>query len=144
MAGDDKLPVQAAEIGTYSTSAPDPHIDLSGSAVDFGTVMPTRTFADAAGDTSVDFNTGDTCQVMIVYISNKNIWAVYSGVTWTDAATDTLDLSTATLEASEGTLLNSYSVNCWALPPFGRYMPDTEGASQGDPAQVNASGNWTV
>lgn len=140
----DKFPWMAAEVGTYSTSAPDPHIDLSGSAVNFGTTFPSRTFAAAAADTDVDFDDTDTCMVIVVDLNDKTTWAVYSGVPWNDAATDTLDLSSGTLLASNNTFSNSDSVNVWALAPLGRYLPDGEGEDEGDLVHVNASGEWIV
>lgn len=113
----DKLPYFAAETGTYSTSAPNPHIDLDGTAVDFGAKIPTRTFASAASDSNVDFSSSDTCQVTISQQTDNSNFAEYSGVVWTDASPDTLDLSSATLEASGGTLSNSDNVHVWAVMP---------------------------
>jgi len=138
----DKLPIGASETGTYRASGP--RVDLSGTAINFGTVFPSRTFAGAAGDSSVDFDTTDTCQVWVIKISDNAVWAIYSGVPWTDASPDTLDLSSGDLEASEGTLSDADSVNVWAMVPFGRHMPDAEGVDQGTPPQVDAAGEWTV
>jgi hypothetical protein len=140
----DKFPWMAAETGTYSTSAPDPHIDLDGTEINFGTVFPSRTFAAAAADSDVDFDDGDTCQITVVEISDKGVWAVYEGVPWADATPDTLDLSSGTKLAGEGVLTDSVAVNVWASPPKGRFMPDAEGKATGTTAQVNSSGAWVT
>lgn len=96
-----KLPFFATESGTWRTTAPDPHIDLSGNAVALAG-YPVRTFAAAAADTDTDFASGDSIAVLVV-IDAAN-WARYSGVVWTDASPDVLDFSNATLEADGGTI----------------------------------------
>ena len=56
----DKLPFLASEGGTWKTTSPNPHVDLNGSVVAFGT-QPVQTFAAAAADTELDFDSGHTC-----------------------------------------------------------------------------------
>ena len=140
----DKMPMVAAETGTYLTSAPSPHVNLSGTAVNLGTIMPSRTFTQAAADASLDFDSGDTCQVMVVNQADNSVFAVYENTTWTAGSPDMLDFSGASLVSSEGTLTNSDAVNCWAQVPYDRVMPDAEGVSQGRPPQADGSGDWTV
>jgi len=135
----DKFPWLAAEGGTYSTTGPS--VDLDGTATNLGASYPTRTFAAAAADTDVDFDDGDTCQVLIVKDSSN--WAAYSGAAWNDLATDTITLGSATKQASEGTLSNSDAVEVYAQPPFSRYLPDPSGKSDGFMTQVS-SGEWTT
>lgn len=115
----DKFPWLAAESGYYRTGAPNPHIDLDGIAVNFGSSYPSRTFAEAAADSGVDFDNGDTCQVLIVDTTSNATWAIYQAATWTDLTTDIIDLSAAILLASEGTLSAGTSVNVWANFPYG-------------------------
>lgn len=140
----DKFPWGAAEVGSWKETAPNPHVNLNGNAVNFGTGFPSRTFTAAAADTDVDFDSGDTCQVMIIDATNKANWVVYAGAAWVDAATDYLDLSSAMRQAHGGSIAVDALVNVWVIPPIGRFLPDAEGHFQGDLAQIGASGEWTV
>lgn len=111
----DKLPFFAAEANcTYSTSSPNPHVNLSGTAASFGT-YPVCTFAAAAADTAIDFDSGHTCTVTIW--KDASNYKRYSGAVWTDASPDTIDLSAATLEASLGSIANNDSVTVAASDP---------------------------
>lgn len=110
----EKRPLLAAETGTLSTASPNPHIDLSGTAV-AATGIPFTTFKNAADDGSVDFNSGDLFTVIV--IKDESNVAIYSGATWTDASPDIVDLSTATLKRSFGTIANNDSVSCYAGEP---------------------------
>lgn len=110
----DKLPFFAAETGTFKTTAPNPHVDLSGTSVSLGT-YPVHTFASAAADITLDFASGNTCTVTI-WVDTSN-WARYEGAVWTDAATDTLDLSAATLMGTAGTISADAAVSVVASLP---------------------------
>jgi hypothetical protein len=110
----DKLPFFAAESGTWKTTSPNPHIDLSGTALSFG-LYPVQTFASAAADTTITFASGDT--VTAVVWKDASNWKRYEGAVWTDAATDTLDLSTATLMGVLGTISGDDNVSVVASLP---------------------------
>jgi len=144
MAGSDKFPYFAAETGTYYTSAPNPHINLSGVAVNLGDLFAARTFAAAAADANVDFDNGDTCQVYIVEDGDPSNALIYAEAVWNDASPDNFDLSAATLKAAVGTISDGTAVVVIAQQPEGRALPDAEGAAQGSLAQVDASGDWTI
>lgn len=105
----DTFPYFAAETGTYSTTGPT--VSLSGSAPSLGT-YPVRTFAAAAADTTVAFDSGNTCTVVIV--KDASNYKRYTGAVWTDASPDTIGLSAAVLEGSAGTLGNSDAVTVYA------------------------------
>jgi hypothetical protein len=110
----DKFPYFAAETGTYSTTGPS--VNLSGTAASLGT-YPVRTFAAAAADTSIDFDSTHTCSVVIV--KDATNYKRYTGAVWTDATPDTIGLATATLEGSAGTISNSDVVTVYGtLPTF--------------------------
>jgi hypothetical protein len=110
----DKLPFFAAESGTWQTGAPDPHIDLSGTALTLGT-YPAQTFKAAADDATLDFATTNTCT--ITAWKDASNWKRYEGAVWTDAATDTLDLSAATLMGAAGSIANGDPVSVVAGLP---------------------------
>ena len=110
----DKLPFFAAESGIWRTTAPNPHIDLSGTALTLGT-YPAQTFKAAADDTTLDFASTNTCTV-VVWVDANN-WKRYEGAVWTDAATDTLDLSAATLMGAAGTISADAAVSVVASLP---------------------------
>jgi hypothetical protein len=110
----DKLPFFAAESGTWRTTSPDPHIDLSGTALTLGT-YPAQTFKAAADDATLDFATTNTCT--ITAWKDATNWKRYEGAVWTDAATDTLDLSAATLMGAAGSIANGDAVSVAAGLP---------------------------
>jgi hypothetical protein len=110
----DKLPFFAAESGTWRTTSPDPHIDLSGTALTLGT-YPAQTFKAAADDATLDFATTNTCT--ITAWKDATNWKRYEGAVWTDAATDTLDLSAATLMGAAGSIANGDAVSVVAGLP---------------------------
>jgi hypothetical protein len=111
----DKLPFFAAESGTWKTTSPNPHIDLSGTALTFGT-YPTQTFAAAAADATLDFATTNTCTI-VAWVDASN-WRRYEGAVWTDAAPDTLGLSAATLMGAAGTISADAAVSVVASLPI--------------------------
>lgn len=111
----DKFPFFAGETGTYKTTAPDPHVELSGTVLNLGT-LPVHTFAAAAADTTLDFASTDTCTVTIW--KDASNWARYEGAVWTDGSPDTLDLSAATLMGAAGTLAGDDAVSAVASLPM--------------------------
>ena len=102
----DKTIFGCAETGTYQTSSPNPHIELSGTASSDYSIA--QLFADA-------MSTDDRATISV--IKDKDNWAVYSGVKFTNASPDTLDLSVATLQESKGTLSDEDAVTCLGLAP---------------------------
>jgi len=107
----DKLIYGCVESGTYSTSAPNPHVQLAGAASGFGI---RQAFADALAD-------GDTATVTIR--ATEDIWAVYSGAVFVTGSPNRIELSTATVLESSGALTNSASVVAFALEPDSRQFP---------------------
>lgn len=99
----DKLPYFAAESGTYSTTGPS--ITLSGTALTLGT-YPTQTFAAAAADSTLDFDSSNTCAVT-VWVDATH-WARYTRVGYTAGV---LSLATATLQGSAGTISDGATVS---------------------------------
>lgn len=91
--------IGVAETGTYSTSAPNPHVDLSGSSP--GSYGIEQLVGDIAAN-------GD--KVRLTVRKDRSNWAVYRGATYTTGSPNIIDLSGATLEDSKGTLSNSDSV----------------------------------
>ena len=118
----DQFPFFAAETGTYLTTSPNPHVDLSATAASLGP-YPARTFAVAASDSDTDFVDESTCTVLILKDSDN--WARYAGVVWNDEATDNLDLSGATLESSAGTLSTSDAITVFAGHPTSAFGTTT-------------------
>jgi hypothetical protein len=108
----DTLPYFAAETGTYSTTGP--AVALSGTAAALG-AYPARTFAAAAADTTIAFDSTNTCTVTVV--KDAANYKRYIGAVWTDASPDTVSLATATLEGSTGTISNGDSVTVFASLP---------------------------
>ena len=102
----DKTLFGCAETGTYSTDAPNPHIDLSGSASTDYSIA--QLFAEA-------MSSDETATVSI--IKDRDNWAVYGGAKFTNDTVDTLDLSVATLLESKGTLSDEDAVTCLGLAP---------------------------
>lgn len=138
----DKFPWMAAEDGYYRTTAPNPHVDLSATAIDFGSGYPSRTFAAAAADANLDFDTTETCTVIIISTSNSANWAIYEAVTWNDSATDYLDLSVGTQAAGGGTLSNGDPIRVWAIPPVDAYVPVPTSLVLGQSIEADGAGNW--
>ena len=103
----DKTIFGCAETGSYQTSAPNPHIELSGTASGSAYSIA-QLFADA-------MSTDETATVSIV--KDKDNWAVYGGVKFTNSTPDTLDLSVATLLESKGTLSDEDAVTCLGINP---------------------------
>jgi regulation of enolase protein 1 (concanavalin A-like superfamily) len=107
----DKLIYGCVESGTYSTSAPNPHVQLAGAASGFGI---RQAFVDALAD-------GETATVTIR--ASQDIWAVYSGAVFVTGSPNRIELSTATVLESSGALVNSASVVAFALGPDQRQFP---------------------
>lgn len=107
----DALPFFAAETGTYSSTGPS--VALSGTAAPLGG-YPTRTFASAAADASITFDSGSTCAVVVV--KNSSNYKRYIGATWTSGTPAHIDLSTGTLEGTYGSIADSDTVTV-----FGSY-----------------------
>lgn len=104
----DKNIYGAAENGTYSTSSPNPHVDLAGTS-------PTGfLIAQLFGGALTN---GQTATVTIAKASDAGVWAVYSGATYTTATPNIIDLTAATLKESSGSLANSDSVVVLGLVP---------------------------
>jgi hypothetical protein len=107
----DKLIYGCVESGTYSTSAPNPHVQLAGAASGFGI---RKVFSDALAD-------GETATVTIR--ATEDIWAVYSGAEFSSGSPDILDLTSATLLESSGTLVNDAAISVMALEPDSNQFP---------------------
>jgi hypothetical protein len=107
----DKLIYGCVESGTYSTLAPNPHVQLAGAASGFGI---RQAFADALAD-------GETATVTIR--ASEDIWAVYSGAVFVTGSPNLIELSTATVLESSGALVDSASVVAFALGPDQRQFP---------------------
>jgi hypothetical protein len=107
----DKLIYGCVESGTYSTSAPNPHVQLAGAASGFGI---RQAFVDALAD-------GETATVTIR--ASEDIWAVYSGAVFVTGSPNRIELSTATVLESSGALVDSASVVAFALGPDQRQFP---------------------
>ena len=99
------------EDGTYLTTAPNPHVNLSGT-------IPTAAYIGQLFDTEID----STDTVSITIRKDQTNWAIYSGAEFTSASPDSLDLSGATLIRSAGTISTSDSVVVMGLEPI---PPDT-------------------
>lgn len=96
--------VGVAETGTYSTSSPNPHVDLSGSSP--GTYGIEQLVGDIAAN-------GD--KVKCTVRKDRSNWAVYRNATYTTGSPNLIDLSSAVLADSKGTLSNSDSVEVIGL-----------------------------
>jgi hypothetical protein len=107
----DRRVYGVTESGTYSTSAPNPHVQLAGAASGLGI---RQTFAAALSD-------GET--VTVTVRASDDIWAVYSGAAFTDGDPDILDLSAATLLESAGTLTDTASVRVVVQEPDADQFP---------------------
>lgn len=102
----DKTIFGCAEIGTYNTETPNPHVSLSGNPSTSYSVA--QLFSDAMSDT-------ETATISVV--ADQNNWAVYSGAKFTAGTPNKLDLSVATLQESAGTLSDDTIVTCLGLHP---------------------------
>lgn len=110
----DKTPYFAVETGTWLTSAPNPHVALSGSSPDIG-AYPARTFSATDSDTTVAFASGDLITVVVVKDSSN--FKRYTGASWTSGSPATVSLATATLEGSAGAISNGDTVTVFAALP---------------------------
>lgn len=129
----DKTIFGCAETGTYQTSSPNPHIELSGTASSDYSIA--QLFADA-------MSTDDKATISV--IKDKDNWAVYSGVKFTNASPDTLDLSVATLQESKGTLSDEDAVTCLGLAPGSKgvgtcrvYLNSAQNSPSNSTAKIN-------
>ena len=102
----DQLIYGCAETGTYSTDAPNPNVELS------GTVAPgyavAQTFVSALSN-------AQTCTVTIR--KDASNWAVYTGAEFTTGTPNLIDLSGATLAESVGALSDADAVEVLGLMP---------------------------
>lgn len=110
-------PYMCVESGDYLATTPNPHISLDSGAADLGDTQPARTFAAAVTDTATVFEDGSAFTAFIVSNEDPTDWAVYDNVIYTAGTPDILDLSSAILVASEGTLTAPIVVFVWALDP---------------------------
>jgi len=102
----DQLIYGCAETGAYSTDAPNPNVELSGS------IAP----GYAIGQTFVSaLSNSDTVTVTIR--KDATNWAVYTGAVFTTGTPNLIDLSGATLAESAGTLSDTDSVEVLGLMP---------------------------
>lgn len=108
----DTLPFFVAESGTYSATGPS--VTLSGTAAGLSD-YPARTFVAAAADTSISFDSGNKCTVVIVKSASN--YKRYTGATWTSGSPSSINLSTATLEGSSGTIADGDAVTVFGGIP---------------------------
>jgi hypothetical protein len=101
-----------AETGTYQTEAPTPHVDLTGTAATGYAIR--QLFSSALSN-------GDTCTVTLR--ADADNWAVYGGAVFTTGSPNSLDLSSATLLDSAGTLTDNASVQVLGLEPDASQFP---------------------
>lgn len=107
----------AAETGTLVLS-PSALINLSDTAINWDNMRPSRTFYDAAADTSTFFATGSKCNVCVANPLNAAQWAIYRDAVYANGTPNTLTLSSAVIVGQQGTLTNGLSVSVWAVPPM--------------------------
>lgn len=119
-----------AEQGTYSTNAPNPHIELAGTVASAPAISQIVTDAMAAGQTAT-----------INVIKDASNWAVYRGALLTTGAPNILDLSAATLLDSAGTLSDTDSVTVYGLAPGGGAMHTTRAYRT---STWTGAAGWTV
>jgi hypothetical protein len=131
----DKFPWLAAETGTMGTTT----VSLTGVAISFAP-YPSRTIAAAAEDVNTDFNSGDGITALIT--KDASNWRLYRSLVWTDASPDTLNLATATLVATAGTIDEADAVSVIAVttPDFG--YAQLEVAVPSTPTSTGVKGNW--
>lgn len=102
----DKDLFGCAETGTWATSSPNPHVDLSGS------VPPGYAITQALGGALA---TGETFTATI--LKSAAHWACYSGAVYTTGTPNIVDLSSATLLESLGSLADTDAVQILGLAP---------------------------
>ena len=102
----DKIILGCAELGTYSTDAPNPHINLADATCSGYAIV--QLFTGAMAD-------GDTCTVTIR--KDATNWAVYANALFTTGTPNIIDLTAATLEESAGTLANADPVEVLGIMP---------------------------
>lgn len=102
----DKIILGCAELGTYSTDAPNPHINLAGATCSGYAIVQLFTGAMA---------NGDTCTVTIR--KDATNWAVYSNALFTTGTPNIIDLTAAVLEESTGTLSDTDPVEVLGIMP---------------------------
>jgi hypothetical protein len=103
----DKTIWGCAETGTYRTTSPNPHIDLTGeAATGFAVAQPF----------SGGMSSAETATVTV--FKDSSHWAVYKTAKYTSGSPNIIDLSTATLLESAGTLSASDTVTVIGLSPL--------------------------
>lgn len=121
----------AIEDGTYSTTAPNPHVNLAGTMPSGNFIR--QTFANAASD-------GWTLTITVR--KDEDNWVIYSGATFTTGSPNILDLSTGTLISSAGSISNGDTVI--AIVDMPMEVPDPTGATQGAIPAVDANGDYEL
>lgn len=133
-----RYPANVKQVGTWSTSAPNPHVTLSTASNSF------RTLSDAQGNG--DIADSDTLDIY-VYKDDSN-WAVYENGSY-DHSNGWIDLSAADAGDSAGTISNTDSViitvdigasDLEAIIAFVNSF-NLAGANNGD-VIINNSGTW--
>lgn len=102
----DKSVFGVSETGTYSTDSPNPHVNLAGLAAPSQSVAQTFSNALSSADT-----------MMASIVKDAENWAIYRRATFTTGTPSILDLSSAVLLESKGTLANTDSVTIFGLDP---------------------------
>lgn len=102
----DKIIIGCVELGTYSTDAPNPHVNLSGNTP--GIYGIEQSFVNA-------LSTGETLSVTV----RKDVdnWTVYKNVTFTTGTPNILDLTLATTLETSGAISNADDVECIGIYP---------------------------
>ena len=94
------------DTGDYSTTAPNPHVDLDDSSPNIYIIEDTFSSALSNGDT-----------LTVTVVADRDNWAVYSGATYTTGTPNYIDLSTGTAVKTKGTISNADPVTVMGLPP---------------------------
>ena len=121
----------AIEDGTYSTTSPNPHVNLAGTSP--STAYIRRLFSAATTN-------GKTLTVTIR--KDADNWACYKKATFTTGSPNIIDLSTGTSVGSAGSIANGEAVEVSALMP--NLLPDPSAATQGAGLAVDANGDYEL
>ena len=116
----DKDIFGVAETGTYSTSAPNPHVNLAGSSPTGYSIVQLFSGAMANAETAT-----------VTIRKDASNWAVYSGATYTTGSPNIVDLSTGSLLESAGSIANADTVDVLGLAPLATRHNDTAGLQGG-------------
>lgn len=102
----DKDIFGVAEDGAWSTDAPNPNVELSGTSP--SSISINQLFTDAMSDT-------ETATVTI--LKDADNWKVYKGAILVTGTPNELDLTSATLLDSVGTISDTDTVEVYGLAP---------------------------